>query len=185
VGVYDFAGRGRGGAASTNAYREYLEKIGSFVIWLLERGYAVRVIIGDLSYDEGVLDDLRQWLRARGVGPLAAGLEDEIARSVEQVIEQIADCDIVVASRFHNVLLALLLARPVVSLSYNEKNDALMTEMGLGDFCQKIEDFRLDRLIEQLGEIERIAGDVRPLLLEKAASFRAALDRQYERLFAI
>ena len=42
-------------------------------------------------------------------------------------MQQIAEVEVVVASRFHNVLLALLLGKPVVSIAYNQKNDALMT----------------------------------------------------------
>ena len=40
-----------------------------------------------------------------------------------------------------------------MSLGYAEKNDVLMAEMGLGRFCQHIERFDLDLLIEQFTQL--------------------------------
>ena len=55
----------------------------------------------------------------------------------------------IVATRYHNIVCALRLGKPLVSLGYAEKNDVLMTEMGVGRFCQHIERLDLDLLIEQ------------------------------------
>ena len=60
-------------------------------------------------------------------------------------------------SRFHNVLLALMLGRPVVSMSYNEKNDALMREMGLAAYCQTLDELDPARLRVQFKSLEREA----------------------------
>ena len=61
--------------------------------------------------------------------------------------------DFVVATRFHNVVCALKLVRPTVSIGYEAKNDAVMTELGLGEFCQSIEELDLDLLNKQLAEL--------------------------------
>ncbi len=183
VGVYDYRGRGAGGASDAAAYGAYLEKLGTFVLWLLEHEHRVRIIIGDLSYDEPVRRDLRAWLEARGLARYRERFEDEPARSVGEIIEQIADVDLVVASRFHNVLLALFLAKPVASVSYNVKNDALVGQMGLSSYCQLIDALEVDRLIDQVSRLERDAAQLRPLILEKTAAYRDDLARQYTLLF--
>ena len=59
------------------------------------------------------------------------------------------DTDIIVASRFHNVVCALKLSKPTISIGYEAKNDDLMEHMGLGAFCQHIERFDVDDLIQQ------------------------------------
>jgi polysaccharide pyruvyl transferase WcaK-like protein len=41
------------------------------------------------------------------------------------------------------VVCALKLARPTISIGYEFKNDAVMTDMGLGEFCQKVDDLDL------------------------------------------
>jgi polysaccharide pyruvyl transferase WcaK-like protein len=184
VGLYNFKNRGAGGEADARAYRDYLEKLAGFVGWLLERGYRVRVIIGDLTYDEAVLGDFRALLEAKGMLRDGGRVEAEAANSVEDVMRHIADVDVVVASRFHNVLLALFLGKPVVSIAYNEKNDALMAAVGLERYCQWIHDFSLDRLQEQFLELEGDPEGMRRAIATKAATFRQELDDQYRRLFA-
>jgi polysaccharide pyruvyl transferase WcaK-like protein len=69
--------------------------------------------------------------------------------SLHDVMRQIALTDIVVATRFHNVVCALKLGRPTISIGYADKNDALLADMGLGDFCQHIESLDVDLLIKQ------------------------------------
>jgi polysaccharide pyruvyl transferase WcaK-like protein len=183
VGIYNYRGRGQGSAEDAAAYRHYLDKVGSFVMWLLERHYDVRVIIGDLSYDEPVLGDLRRILENMDVARYRGRLDDEPAASVEEVMRQIADVDVVVASRFHNVLLGLLLGKPVVSISYNEKNDALMAEMGLSKYCQSIDRLDFDRLIEQFSDIQENAVPLRAAIAAKGTSYRDQLNEQYRVIF--
>jgi polysaccharide pyruvyl transferase WcaK-like protein len=183
VGLYDHRGRGLDSPSDAVTYREYVDKVASFVLWLLEHGYPTRVIIGDLTYDEPVLEDLRVVLAKRGIERYAGRYEDSAARSVEQVMDQIASLDLVVASRFHNVLLALMLGKPVVSISYNEKNDALMGEMGMGEYCRPIESFDLDWLIDRVEDLERNGPLLRPRIVQRAAQFRDQLEKQYAILF--
>ena len=181
VGVYDYKGRGTSGGAAAAAYAGYLEKLAAFVSWLHAHDYDVRIILGDLTYDEAVVRDLRAVLDAKGTA--GDRVEDEPARSVDQVVGQIADVDFVVASRFHNVLLSLLVGRPTVSISYNAKNDALMTDVGLGDYCQSVEDFEVDRLVQHFQSLERSAEPLMRSVATKVGSYRRDLAKQYGVLF--
>jgi polysaccharide pyruvyl transferase WcaK-like protein len=93
-------------------------------------------------------------------------------------MRQIADTDIVVATRFHNVVCALRLARPTVSIGYAEKNDLLMAEMGLGRFCQRVEELDFDLLMEQftalVSERQRYVQSLRDM----NSVYQERLDRQ-------
>ena len=103
---------------------------------------------------------------------------------MNDLLAQLATTDLVVAARFHNVLLALMMGRPVISLSYyHRKNEALMAEMGLEDYCQTIDDLEVDRLIDQFTRLRGRVDVVRPRLARKAAEYRAALHEQYAALF--
>ena len=44
---------------------------------------------------------------------------DEPIASVDDLLKQLAATDVVVATRFHNVLLALLLNKPAIAISYH------------------------------------------------------------------
>ncbi len=184
VGIYNYRGRGVRGGDDEVAYRDYLEKIATFVLWLLERDSDVRILIGDLTYDEPVIGDLRKVLRGKGVARFGDKLVDDPAASVDDVIGQIAECDVVVASRFHNVLLALLSGKPVVSIAYNEKNDALMGQMGLSRYCQSIGDLDVAKLIEQFTELQANGDAVKSAIARKGMSNRVELDEQYDAVFA-
>jgi polysaccharide pyruvyl transferase WcaK-like protein len=89
----------------------------------------------------------------------------------------------VVATRFHNVLLALMLNRPVIALSYHEKIRSLMAGMGLADYCQDAALLDVPNLIEQFTRLEKNAEILSASMKQKAAEYRADLDEQYGRIF--
>ncbi len=68
-----------------------------------------------------------------------------------------APARIVVATRYHNVLCALKLAKPTLSTGYAAKNVVLMTDMGLSEYCQFVNALDVSRLIEQFKELSRAA----------------------------
>jgi polysaccharide pyruvyl transferase WcaK-like protein len=98
-------------------------------------------------------------------------------------MRQIALTDAVVATRFHNILFALLLERPVVSVGYTDKNDALMEEMGLGAYRQNIESLDTRVLIRQFTELAALPVPPIAAIRDKVEQFRSRLEQQYDRLF--
>ncbi|MGH9561965.1 MAG: polysaccharide pyruvyl transferase family protein, partial [Terracidiphilus sp.] len=70
LGVLDHYGQLGGrmsGVSPQDTNRFYLEKVTNFAIWLLERGYAVRLVIGDMCYDRQVVADIQDALKQRGI----------------------------------------------------------------------------------------------------------------------
>lgn len=185
VGLFNYRGRGLANPTDAAAYRVYLDRICSLILWLLAHGDAVRVVLGDFAYDEKVRLDVRAELARRGLDLANPAFIDEPAESFEQLVEQLATVDFVVASRYHNVVLGLLLAKPVVSLSYEPKHNALMGDMGLGEYCQPLEDIDLERLVEQLLRLEGNAAALTAVVAEKTANNRARLGEQYDLIVGI
>ena len=103
--------------------------------------------------------------------------------SVEGLLSQIAATDVVVATRFHNVLLALLCDKPVISISFHHKCESLMSAMGLSEYCLDINDLTADRLIEEFRALQSNSDMIKPLIRAKAREFREALDEQYKFIF--
>ncbi len=164
-------------------YRDYITKVASFVRWLIEHNYTVRFLIGDVVYDGRVREDLRAFLERSGLRYEAGQIIDEPACSVDELLSQLAGTDIVVASRFHNVLLALMLRKPVVAISFHEKVDSLMKAMGMTQFCQDIEKVDVDQLIDQLAALEVGAESIKCGLEQESKLYRAKLEEQYEHIF--
>ena len=183
VGVMTYFNRHSVSLEDETIYRGYLTKLGNLVVWLIERNYTVRLLIGDVTYDQRARQDLRTLLEERGFGFETGSIIDEPAASVEEVLSQLATTDLVVASRFHNVLLALMLGKPVLAISYHEKVDALMEEAGLSAFRQDIESIDLEKLIGHFAALEEQSDHIRQQLHQKAEACRVRLDDQYKRVF--
>jgi len=183
VGLMAYYNKRGSPSIDETVYLDYLKKIARFVGWLRERNYKVRLIIGDFKYDQQVRKDLRLLL---GEGDYENGtIIDEPASSADEVLTQLATTDFVVASRFHNVLLALALGKPVVALSYHEKVESLMTMAGLQAFCQDIERIDVDKLIDQFTSLVENAENLKPQIARRTQDYRKALDQQYDRVFVI
>src|SRR5262249_39800526 len=134
--------------SGADIFAGYLKKVTRFLIWLLDRGHNVRILTGDTG-DQHVVQDLMTAVAAEGRIVPPERLVAEPILSLHDLMKQIALTDIVVATRFHNVVCALKLGRPTISIGYADKNDALLADMGLGDFCQHIESLDVDLLIKQ------------------------------------
>ena len=57
-------------------------------------------------------------------------------RTFADLTSAMAPVGTVVATRYHNVMCALKLAKPTISIGYAQKNLSLMADMGLAEFCQ-------------------------------------------------
>jgi len=183
VGVKDYCGvLGLPEHGGDEKYYRFISKLDIFVTTLLERGYEVRLLIGDQLYDNKVKQDLMDLLQRRGVKPQEGQITNEPIASVAEVLSQIAACDIVVSARFHNVLLALMLNKPAISLSYHDKFACLMAGVGLGSYCHDIDDLAVDALAGQIVELEANAATIKPRIRQKVEEYRIALDGQYARV---
>ena len=152
-----------------DAIRGYIEEIGTFVLWLLERGYRPRIVIGDAEYDEGIRVELREWFEKKNV---VHEVVDERASSFEELMAQLAQADLVVATRFHNVLLSLMKEKPVLSVSHMDKNDQLMAAMGLGAYCLPLANVRQADVVARFADLEQNADQVRAVIRKKLVLFR-------------
>jgi polysaccharide pyruvyl transferase WcaK-like protein len=182
LGVMDYAGRYSIENPSQTVYSRYLEKLVSFGAWLLSHDYDIRLLIGD-SGDRSATEVFKAQLKARFGASAEARVVDHPIASVDQLICQLAATDIVVATRFHNVLFALLLEKPVISISFHQKCSSLMRQMGLTEFCLNIGEFSAECLIEKFSDLEKNANRLRILIKQRTEEFRAALNEQYDVIF--
>jgi polysaccharide pyruvyl transferase WcaK-like protein len=166
---------------SDGAQMTYLQALAETARWLLDRGYNIRLLIGDFAdarakqaFLQLLAQDPKIYDRHRII--------DEPIHSVDDLLSQIAATDAVVATRFHNILLALLCEKPVISVSFHHKCDSLMAAMGMSEYCLNSGDLEPDRLIETFCRLEANADALKPLIKERNKRFRDALDQQYQLL---
>lgn len=164
-------------------YAMYLQKMCEFIQWLVRNKYSVRILQGDSKHDANTRADLKARLAQRGVQYHECGIIDEGSDTVEELIAQIAQVDIVVSPRFHNLLLGLMMGIPAISISYDPKNDCLLDGVGLGDYHQALTELDVDKLTNQFTRLSRQLEQVKPLIAAKAVEYRALLEDQYKLIF--
>jgi polysaccharide pyruvyl transferase WcaK-like protein len=167
---------------SNGKYQEYLDNLVVFAGWLLAHDYVVRLLIGDL-HDRSVSDEFKSLVRASHEGYDEEQILDRPPLSVEELLAQIAATDIVVATRFHNALLALVLNKPVVAISFHSKCASLMSDMDLAEYCLDINHLSADGLIQQFQEVDRNAENLKLSIRQRVEQSRKALDEQYKLIF--
>lgn len=146
LGVMNY--RGRTGEGQ-RIYEAYIAKLAEFVELVLGRGFAVRLMLGQ-DNDHVAVVDLMARLRPKLSEAELARVLYEPASSLHHVMAQMQATDVIVATRFHNVVCALRVGIPVISLGYLEKHDVLAADMGLADYCADVEQFQVEWLISRL-----------------------------------
>lgn len=180
VGLMGYYGWNLGIAEGEARHEEYLDRIARLIAKLVNRGLHVQLLIGDARADDGVSAKVLQRCGHLGVASGSvrpAGLPD-----FRGVLAQIGSVDAVIATRFHNVLFSFLLEKPVISLSYADKNDALMKSFGLGAYCHDVGSFDSNEVIAQLDELTAHREARVATLHELISAARRALDLQYDEL---
>jgi polysaccharide pyruvyl transferase WcaK-like protein len=176
VGLMDFHGSNDDRSRADAIHRTYVDGMRRFVRFLVDGGHRVRLLIGD-EVDEVIV---RQVLDEHPPGTVTY----EPIATLGDVMAQIAKAEVVVGTRYHNVLCALKLAKPTISVSYSAKNDRIMADMGLGEFTQNARAVDADRLIDQFTAVAAAADRITPVLAEQSARRTALLTRQFEVLSA-
>ncbi len=144
---------------------DYLQKLARFVRWAEGRQHQVRLLVAEPS-------------DKRALAKLNALLGDDVDRgggdmtTLDDVMNVIRDCDIVIGSRFHILVAGLKLGRPCISLSYGPKHDLLMAEAGIGEFCQHADFFDFDLLTRHVDTIAANPGHYSAIVAQRVAAMK-------------
>lgn len=183
VGVMAYFGTNLDRDRAGTIHEDYVAKMAGFVRWLVDSGREVRLFIGDAD-DAPVARAVRDQV-GRQRPDLAGSVRFDPCASLEELMHAMQAVDIVVASRYHNVLCALKCGRPTLSVGYGVKHDELMDQMGMAGHSQGIADLDLGRLIEQFEALERDREGVGRALTERNGANVHRLERQFADLSAV
>ncbi|MFY0610033.1 MAG: polysaccharide pyruvyl transferase family protein [Hyphomicrobiaceae bacterium] len=152
VGVMTYYGWMQDSTVGRAVYKNYLNKLEAFATWLLDNGHFVRILMGEKS-DLQAVNDLKTTLSEARPRLDRGRVIAEVPHDLHDIMRQIGEVDLVVATRFHNVVCALKAGRPTISLGYAKKNEALLADMGCDGFSQSIEEFDVDKLKQQFRDL--------------------------------
>lgn len=163
-------------------YRAYVDIMAEFVATLLKDGVRVRLLIGDFIHDPPVVQDVIEAVRK--LHPITDALLTDVPRSVDELMEFIRPADVVISPRFHNLVLGLLLGKPVASLADHHKLDEVARQFGLQRYCLRLDSLKPEELIETTRELLRAAPDLKDDIALKVAEYRQILSGQYDEMLS-
>jgi polysaccharide pyruvyl transferase WcaK-like protein len=165
VGVMAYYGSNEDRSRADEIHTAYVFKMKAFVRWLIDSGRSVRLFVGD-EVDQQVVDEIVADIRQYQPGLDPSRIIGTPVTTFPELTSLIAPAATVVASRFHNVMLAIKLGKPTISIGYSPKNESLMSDLGLTEYHQHIKFLDVEKLKVQFADIESHAAQVRKHLNE-------------------
>jgi polysaccharide pyruvyl transferase WcaK-like protein len=185
VGVMAYSGGNDDRKQAAQIRSSYVEAMTRFTRWLVDNGYRIRLFGGDNKFDGEVAEEIRADLRQYRPDLEPSQVTIAAVATIPELIQEMAPVGIVVATRYHNVICALKLCKPTISLGYSRKFISLMEDMGLTDFHQFASSVDADRLIEQFKELESRQEQLQQNMADRNAAHVRSLEEQFTRLSSL
>jgi polysaccharide pyruvyl transferase WcaK-like protein len=153
LGVMTYGGWS--GAMAGEIYDRYVALLTGVVTRLVGDGHHIRFLVGRASDSIAVEDVIRSCL-SNGVDRdhlVFAPVED-----FGGLLAEIGSTDVVIATRYHNLIGALLMNRSAISLGYADKNRALLERFGLGGLSHPLETADATWVLDCLGTLRDLRG---------------------------
>lgn len=183
VGVMAYGGSNDDRDRAQEIYARYVDGIKEVVRWLIDNGRRVRLFIGDTDgSDEATVREILADIRAFRPELDDSWVVAEPVSSFSEVMRALEPLGAMVATRFHNLVAAVMLSKPTIAVGYSSKHSALMSDMGLAEFYQSIESLDVGDLTEQFLELERRSEQLRQSLSLRTAEKVALLEGQFDEL---
>lgn len=182
VGIMNYQGSNAERPQAARLHQAYVDAMVSFVAGVVREGWRVRMFIGDPE-DAPVLERIRHAVLTEHP-EAGSSIRRCHAATLVELMESLADVDAVVASRYHNVLCAVRLGIPTLSVSYAPKSDEVMARMGLSEFCHPAHAMDPRRMLAQFRELDRRRDELAPRIADGNARCAASAEAQLEDIAA-
>lgn len=185
IGPVGFFKEGCWPESDSNVYAAYVDKMCSIIEWLVERQYDILFLPGEAYYDLLTINDIKAALAQKGLHSISEHFIEKEILSVDDLLEAISITDIVIVSRFHNLLLSQRLQKPAIAISYQSKIDSLMQNTKQGIYCSDISSFMVDSVISQFVSLEENREKTMVEVKEYYDACSANMDAQYDLIFGL
>jgi polysaccharide pyruvyl transferase WcaK-like protein len=161
----------------------FIRKLASFASWLVSRSHAIALFGTDFGVDPLAIEDLQRTLRSsHGISSPQCAVKLSI-KSVHDLLATMSGMDYVVTCRFHGVVFAHLLNKPVLAIAHHPKVAELMADLELSSYCVDIRDFDDSLLAEKFASMAANAEDIKSRMATRLTKNRQQLRSQFDELF--
>ena len=165
-------------------YNRYIESLSAFLLRLIQKEYRIAFCPTDKRDAlcvQQIIDNITA--ACPHIDVARRIIQDPIA-TMEGLIARMQLCDLIIASRFHGVVLPLALKKPVLAISaYSKKIGDVMFQCGQADFHLGMNEADLEHMIRVFQALEQNRHAIAEHLESIVWGLRARLDRQYEEVF--
>lgn len=165
-------------------YRDYVGRLAEFASLLVHGGYRV-FFFPTQTRDENVIQDILRTVAPGVRAVIEADGAVGASASVTDLLKLYVATDIVVATRFHGVLLALRTGRPVLGICYFRKTRDLLRDMGQEDYAVDLETFTAADLAARFNALAADRVAMRAQISRRSDEYRVELEAQYRAVFAL
>jgi polysaccharide pyruvyl transferase WcaK-like protein len=166
-------------------YSHLIQELARFCSWLVRGSYHLQLFGTDVWYDSRAVADLRMATLKECPAADSTRITCPSLHSFSTLLAQIATMEYVVTCRYHGVVFAHLLNKPVLALSHHAKVATLMNDIGLSEYCLDIAKLDSRQLTRTFGRLIENAAGIRKTMAECAADYQRRLTLQFDSLFPV
>lgn len=170
------------GTGDHERYDDYIRKVARLVEATVAGGADVTLFTSQVRADPGTAADVIAELASCGP-EVNRHVRWQPVADVDGLLSVIAECDEVIASRYHCVLLPLVMGIPTIGLAYHPKTQDLMEMLGLRDYCTSIDSFEPGQTVALLHRLRHHRQTVRQELAARIPEQQRAVQDQFDRVF--
>jgi polysaccharide pyruvyl transferase WcaK-like protein len=168
------------------AYDAFIGKLACFASWLVSRSYVPAFFGTDIGVDPQAIKDLQRALLINyGISLPQRGAASHSIKSVRDLLGEMSGMDYVVTCRFHGVIFAHLLNKPVLAIAHHPKVTELMTDLGLSIYCVDIRDFDGSLLADRFALMSNNAEEIKTIMAARLTKNRQQLEGQFDEMFRL
>lgn len=163
--------------ADFQRYEKYVAEFSRFADWTERSGHAIFFFATQMRSDILTNDDIHRGMKESNSPNV---LPSNKIEGLQDLMNEIARADLVVANRYHGILFALAMSKPVLGIIYQEKGRSLMAQAGQADYVIEAKDLNAEKMIELMKSLEANAGAIREQISGRLEALRKALQEQYD-----
>ncbi|MCW5632267.1 MAG: polysaccharide pyruvyl transferase family protein [Rubrivivax sp.] len=162
------------------SYENYLRALAGAADHLQGRGIEVRWACSQTRMDPPVVERVRALMRGDAASTLVVDVRD-----VDDYLRAVRGARVIVASRLHGVILALVAGTPVVAISVARKVRQQMDDAALPDACLEFDGLQACELRARIDDVLEHGPAWRLRVVRTRDRLRHELDSHFDRLAAV
>lgn len=166
--------------ADREAYEGYVAALAAGADELHRRGIEVRFVCSQTKMDPPVIDGVKALMQSD-----SGATRVRSVATVDEYLHEVRCARVVIGSRLHAMILALVAGAPVLAISYARKVERQMHDAQLSDCVLGLHGIQAPQLVSKLDMVLSREHEFRAHILAMTTDFRRQLDTQFDRLAAL